>query len=183
MLLCRPVDVLEQASRADVREPRIGSTLTSRMRDMSSVRPRSAIELPAMLWPPPLMLSNRPWSRANPTAAATSAPEVGWTTSAGAGDHAVPDQHGVVPARVVREAPETLDPRVELVELLLRQPHETAVESGDVDGAAFIRRPSVRRAGEPLTPSLRSCRSSRSAPLRRYQGRDWRDSANSVAAC
>ncbi len=60
-----------------------GSTLTSRRRDMSSVKPRSAIEVPAMLWPPPLMLSNKPWSRANPTAAATSVAEVGWRTSAG----------------------------------------------------------------------------------------------------
>ena len=37
-----------------------------------------------MLWPPPLTLSSSPWSRANPTAAATSRADVGWTTSAGA---------------------------------------------------------------------------------------------------
>ena len=49
-----------------------GSTVTSRMPDMSSVRPPSAIDVPAMLCPPPLTLSSRPWSRAKPTAAATS---------------------------------------------------------------------------------------------------------------
>ncbi len=36
-----------------------------------------------MLWPPPLTLTSSPWSRANPTAAATSCAEAGWRTRAG----------------------------------------------------------------------------------------------------
>ena len=79
----------------------------------------------------------------------------------GFGDHAVPDQHRVVPARVARAKYRAPDPRVELVELLRRQRHETAVESGDVDGAR-LHAPAVR------LPTLASCRcffSGHSAPL------------------
>ena len=159
MRLCRLVDVLEQTPGPDLREPPIRIDVTSRMRDMSSVRPRSAIAVPAMLWPPPLMLSNSPWSRANPTAAATSRPR-----SAGARMRGLSR-----PCRSRRARPRpsprrpaqqrTLDLRVELVELLRRQPHQSAVESGDVDGARLRGLRSRRRL------SLSSCHSSRSRRL------------------
>ena len=108
------------------------------------------------------------------------AAEVGWRTSAGT-FATMPFQTSTAssqPASPARKQ-RAFDPRVELVELLRRQPHEIAVESGDIDRAP-LRRP-------PVVPSLSlawSCRSSRRCPgstLRRSQRDDWRDSANSVA--
>jgi hypothetical protein len=60
-----------------------GLTVTSRMRDMSSVRPPSVREVPPMLWPPPLMLSSTLKRCAKRTAVTTSRTDVGWMTSAG----------------------------------------------------------------------------------------------------
>ena len=159
------------------------STVTSRMRDMSSVRPRSAIEVPAMLWPPPLMLSNRPWSRANPTAAATCGGRGRLEDERGGfRDHAVPDQHGVVPARVARaKQPGT-------------RPASRARRAAPPSASRDRRRVRRRRwcspscAGSVCLPvELLSFASvmpllslSIGSTLRRWRGGDWRDSANSV---
>src|SRR4029453_10836570 len=60
-----------------------GAPGSSRMPDRSTSSPPSAMAVPAMWWPPPLTPRARPWSRAKPTPAATSAAERGCRTSVG----------------------------------------------------------------------------------------------------
>src|SRR6266536_335776 len=114
-----------------------GSTLTSRICDRSSVKPPSAMEVPAMLWPPPLMLSSSPWSLANPTAAATSWAEAGCRTRAGS-----------LAAGTQQPA---LDPRVQVLQLLRGEADVPALESGDVDGVGSHGVTSSEPVGCPRT--------------------------------
>ena len=127
---------------------RSGSTVTSRMRDISSVRPRSAIAVPAMLWPPPLMLSNNSWSRGESDRRSDVGGRGRLNHERGnLDDHAVPDQHGIVPARVA--TPEARDTRLEasrrscFIDSPTRPPSSPATSIVP----AFLRRPSCPFAG------------------------------------
>ena len=78
------VDVAEQAAGLRARHAFApGSTHTPRISDMSSISPPSQTARPAMLWPPPLIDSGRPCSRAALTPAMTSATPRQRTMSAG----------------------------------------------------------------------------------------------------
>ena len=99
---------------------------------MSSTTPRSAIDVPAMLWPPPLMPSSSPCSRANATACATSRAEAGWSTSAGTrAAIAFHTRDGVVPSIVAFAQQRPGEPRSERRELLGGELHPVACEPCD----------------------------------------------------
>jgi hypothetical protein len=180
--LCRPVDFLEQTPGADARELRVrvdGDLTYARHVESQAAldyRRSSHVVTPAFDAQRQAVVTRETDSRGNVDRRGRLEDK-----HRDFRDHAVPDEHGVVPARGARAQQRTLDSRFELVELLGREPHKTAVEAGDVDGARLHGLPSMR-AGElslvlcghaiPLAPF--------GSTLRLRLGGDWRFSANSV---
>ncbi len=142
--LCRPVDVPEQAPGADLREPRVrvdGDVAQARHVERQTAlgdRGSGHVVAPALDAQQQPVVTRESDRRSDVGGRGRLEDKRGNLR-----DHAVPDQHGIVPARVARAKHGTLDSRVQLVELLRRQPDEAAVESGDVDGARIHACPSV----------------------------------------
>ena len=141
--LRRSVDVPEQTPRADVREPRLrvdADVAHARHVERQTAlgdRGSGHVVAAALDAQQQTVVTCEPDGRSDVGGRVRLEDECG-----GFGDHAVPDQHRVVPAHVARTKYRAPDPRGELVELLRPQRHEPAVESGDVDGAR-LHAPSV----------------------------------------
>jgi hypothetical protein len=91
------VDLAPGAAAADADGAGLGSTSTSLSSERSITTPSSHVPSPAPLWPPPRTASGRSWSRAKPTACATSSASAQRAISAGPlVDHRVVDRARLV---------------------------------------------------------------------------------------